>query len=74
MEIEYWFMLAYVVGTLTGWWMFRFTNSDREELIANSCDQFLNLLIAGNCVKVKHLQNGEVEILTIEEATQELDK
>ena len=69
MNVELWYLFAaYTVGTAAGWWMFRFTNSDREELIANSCDQFMQLLIAGDCIRVKHSDDGEIEILTIQEA------
>ena len=42
MEIEYWYMLSYVVGTATGWWMFRFSQAQKEDLIKSSCDQFLH--------------------------------
>ena len=69
MAIEYWYMLSYVVGTVTGWWMFRFTRADKEELITNSCDHFMQLLIAGDCIRVKECEDGELEILTIDEAT-----
>ena len=71
MEIEYWYMLSYVVGTTTGWWMFRFSQSQKEDLIKSSCDHFLQLLIAGDCVRVKECDDGELEILTIAEATAE---
>ena len=67
MAIEYWYMLSYVVGTVTGWWMFRTTRADKEELIKSSCDQFLQLLIAGDCIRVKECEDGELEILTIDE-------
>ena len=69
MDIEYWYMFSYVVGTVTGWWMFRTTRADKEELIKSSCDQFLQLLIAGDCIRVKECEDGELEILTIDEAT-----
>jgi len=72
MAIEYWCMLNYIVGTATGWYMFRSSRGEREELIKQSCDQFLHLLIAGDCVRVRECENGELEILTIQEA-QELD-
>lgn len=68
MNVELWYLFAYTVGTATGWWMFRFTRADKEELIANSCDQFMQLLIAGDCIRVKHSDDGEIEILTIQEA------
>ena len=69
MNVELWYLFAaYTVGTAIGWWMFRFTNSDREELIVNSCDQFMQMLIAGDCIRVKHSDDGEIEILTIQEA------
>lgn len=68
MNVELWYLLAYTVGTATGWWMFRFTRADKEKLIANSCDQFMQLLIAGDCIRVKHSDDGEIEILTIQEA------
>lgn len=71
MAIEYWYMLSYVVGTATGWWMFRTTRAEKEDLIKSSCDQFLQLLIAGDCVRVKHTEDGDIEILTIDEANQE---
>ena len=71
MEIEYWYMLSYVVGTATGWWMFRFSQAEKEDLIKSSCDHFLHLLIAGDCVRVKECEDGELEILTIAEATAE---
>ena len=67
-------MLAYVVGTATGWWMFSFTQAEKENLIKSSCDHFLHLLIAGDCVRVKECDDGELEILTIAEATAESDK
>ncbi len=73
MAIEYWYMLSYVIGTATGWWMFRFTRAEKEDLIANSCDQFLKLLIAGNCIKVKHMDDGEIEILTLDEIQEEAE-
>ncbi len=73
MEANFWFVLAYVVGTATGWYMFRFTRADKAKLIENSVDTFLNLLIAGNCVKVNHLPDGEVEILTVDEVRSELN-
>ena len=73
MDIEYWYILSYIVGTATGWYMFRFTRADKAKLIENSVDAFLNLLIAGNCVKVKYLDNGEVEILTVDEVQSELN-
>ena len=72
MAIEYWYMLSYVVGTVTGWWMFRTTRAEKEELIKDSCDQFMHLLIQGDCIRVKECEDGELEILTIAEA-QELD-
>ena len=72
MAIEYWYMLSYVVGTATGWLMFRTTRAEKEELIKSSCDQFMQLLIAGDCIRVKECEDGELEILTIQEA-QELD-
>lgn len=68
MNVELWYLLAYTVGTATGWWMFRFTRADKEELIVNSCDQFMQMLIAGDCIRVKHSDDGEIEILTIQEA------
>ena len=71
MEIEYWYILSYVVGTATGWWMFRFSQAQKEDLIKSSCDHFLNLLIAGDCVRVKECEDGELEILTIAEANAE---
>ena len=71
MDIEYWYMLSYVVGTASGWWMFRFSQSEKEDLIKSSCDHFLHLLIAGDCVRVKECEDGELEILTIAEATAE---
>ena len=71
MNIEYWYMLSYVVGTATGWRMFRFSQSQKEDLIKSSCDQFLHLLIAGDCVRVKECEDGELEILTIAEANAE---
>ena len=73
MEDNLWLILAYAVGTATGWLMFRFSRADKAKLIENSVDAFLNLLIAGNCVKVKHLDNGEVEILTVDEVRSELN-
>ena len=69
MNVELWYLLAYTVGTATGWWMFRFTRADKEELITNSCDHFMQLLIAGDCIRVKESEDGELEILTIDEAT-----
>jgi hypothetical protein len=73
MEDNIWFIFAYVVGTATGWYMFRFSRAQKAKLISNSVDAFLNLLIAGNCVKVKHLADGEVEILTVDEVRSELN-
>ena len=73
MEDNIWFIFAYVVGTATGWYMFRFSRAQKAKLIANSVDAFLNLLIAGNCVKIKHLADGEVEILTVDEVRSELN-
>ena len=73
MEDNIWFIFAYVVGTATGWYMFRFSRADKAKLISNSVDVFLNLLIAGNCVKIKHLEDGEVEILTVDEVRSELN-
>ena len=73
MEDNIWFILAYVVGTATGWYMFRFSRAQKAKLIANSVDIFLNLLIAGNCVKVNHLEDGEVEILTVDEVRSDLN-
>ena len=73
MEDNIWFIFAYVVGTATGWYMFRFSRAQKAKLIANSVDVFLNLLIAGNCVKVNHLEDGEVEILTVDEVRSELN-
>ena len=73
MEDNIWFIFAYVVGTATGWYMFRFSRADKAKLIANSVDVFLNLLIAGNCVKVNHLADGEVEILTVDEVRSDLN-
>jgi hypothetical protein len=73
MEDNIWFIFAYVVGTATGWYMFRFSRADKAKLIANSVDVFLNLLIAGNCVKVNHLEDGEVEILTVDEVRSDLN-
>jgi hypothetical protein len=73
MEDNIWFILAYVVGTATGWYMFRFSRAQKAELIANSVDVFLNLLIAGNCVKIKHLPDGEVEILTVDDMRSDLN-
>ena len=67
MDIEYWYMFSYVIGTATGWWMFRFSQAEKEDLIKSSCDHFLQLLIAGNCVRVKECEDGELEILTIDE-------
>ena len=74
MDIEYWYMLSYVVGTATGWWMFRFSQSEKEDLIKSSCDHFLHLLIAGDCVRVKECEDGELEILTIAEANEQDSK
>ena len=68
MAIEYWYMLSYVVGTATGWWMFRTTRAEKEDLIKSSCDHFMQLLIAGDCIRVRHTDDGEIEILTIQEA------
>lgn len=73
MEDNIWLILAYGVGTATGWLMFRFSRAQKAKLIENSVDAFLNLLIAGNCVKVKYLDNGEVEILTVDEVQSELN-
>jgi hypothetical protein len=73
MEDNIWFILAYVVGTATGWYMFRFSRAQKAKLIANSVDVFLNLLIAGNCVKIKHLPDGEVEILTVDDIRSDLN-
>jgi len=73
MEDNIWFIFAYVVGTATGWYMFRFSRAQKAKLIANSVDIFLNLLIAGNCVKVNHLEDGEVEILTVDEVRSDLN-
>lgn len=73
MAIEYWYMLSYVVGTATGWWMFRTTRAEKEDLIKSSCDQFMHLLIQGDCIRVKENDDGEVEILTIEEAQKEAE-
>ena len=73
MEDNIWFIFAYVVGTATGWYMFRFSRAQKAKLISNSVDVFLNLLIAGNCVKVNHLEDGEVEILTVDEVRSELN-
>lgn len=73
MEDNIWFILAYVVGTATGWYMFRFSRAQKAKLIANSVDVFLNLLIAGNCVKIKHLPDGEVEILTVDDMRSDLN-
>ena len=72
MAIEYWYMLSYVVGTATGWGMFRTTRAEKGDLIKSSCDQFMHLLIQGDCIRVKENDDGEIEILTIQEA-QELD-
>ena len=44
MDVEYWYMLAYVVGTATGAYMFRFTQADKEDLIKSSCDHFMQSL------------------------------
>ena len=71
MDVEYWYMLAYVVGTATGAYMFRFSQADKEDLIKSSCDHFMQLLIAGDCIRVRHTDDGDIEILTIEEATAE---
>jgi hypothetical protein len=73
MEDNFWLILAYAVGTATGWLMFRFSRAQKAKLIESSVDAFLNLLIAGNCVKVKHLPDGEVEILTVDEVRSELN-
>ena len=73
MEDNIWFIFAYVVGTATGWYMFRFSRAQKAKLISNSVDVFLNLLIAGNCVKVNHLEDGEVEILTVDEVRSDLN-
>ena len=73
MEDNIWLILAYAVGTATGWLMFRFSRAQKAKLIESSVDAFLNLLIAGNCVKVKHLDNGEVEILTVDEVLSEIN-
>lgn len=73
MAIEYWYMLAYVVGTVTGAYMFRFSQADKENLIKSSCDHFMQLLIAGDCIRVRHTDDGDIEILTIEEATAQDD-
>ena len=73
MEDNIWFIFAYVVGTATGWYMFRFSRADKAKLIERSVDAFLNLLIDGNCVKVNHLADGEVEILTVDEVRSELN-
>ena len=69
-----WFILAYVVGTGTGWWMFRTTRAEKEDLIKSSCDQFMNLLIAGDCIRVKECDDGEIEILTYAEGTEADDQ
>lgn len=69
-----WFILAYVVGTATGWWMFRTTRAEKEDLIKSSCDQFMNLLIAGDCIRVKENDDGDVEILTYAEGTEADDQ
>ena len=71
MAIEYWCMLNYIVGTATGWYMFRASRGEREELIKQSCDQFLHLLIAGDCVRVRYTDEGEIEVMTIAEALAE---
>ena len=69
MEIEIWYIwFSYMVGTVVGWWMFRFSQAEREDLIKSSCDHFLHMLIAGDCVRVKECEDGELEILTIQEA------
>ncbi len=73
MEDNIWFILAYVVGTATGWYMFRFSRADKAKLIEHSVDAFLNLLIAGNCLKVNHLPDGEVEILTVDDIRSDLN-
>ena len=74
MAIEYWYMLSYVVGTATGWWMFRTTRAEKEDLIKSSCDQFMHLLIAGDCIRVKECDDGEIEILTYAEGTEADDQ
>jgi len=71
MDIEYWYMLSYVVGTATGWWMFRTTRAEKEDLIKSSCDQFLHLLMAEDCIRVKECEDGDIKILTIAEAMKE---
>lgn len=71
MGIEYWYMLSYVVGTATGWWMFRTTQAEKEDLVKSSCDHFLQLLIAEDCIRVEECEDGDIKILTIAEAMKE---
>ena len=73
MEDNIWFIFAYVVGTATGWWMFRTTRAEKEDLIKSSCDQFMQILIAGDCIRVIECEDGETEILTIDEAQKEAE-
>ena len=73
MAIEYWYMLSYVVGTATGWWMFRTTRAEKEDIIKSSCDHFIQLLIDSDCIRVKESEDGELEILTIDEAQKEAE-
>lgn len=71
MNVEIWYLLAYTVGTATGWWL----NRQREELIVTrSVDVMTKALIDRGCVNYKINDDGELEILTLEEALAESDK
>lgn len=71
MNVELWYLLAYTVGTATGWWL----NRQREEWIVHrSVDVMIKALIDRGCVNYKINDDGELEILTLEEALAESDK
>jgi hypothetical protein len=70
MIVEFWYMVAYVVGTATGWWL----NRQREQMIVHrSVDILTKALIDKGCVNYKISDDGELEILTLEEAEAEWD-
>ena len=65
MNVELWYLLAYTVGTATGWWL----NRQREEWIVHrSVDVMIKALVDRGCVNYKINDDGELEILTLEEA------
>ena len=71
MNVELWYLLAYTVGTATGWWL----NRQREELIVTrSVDVMTKALIDRGCVNYKINDDGELEILTLEEAEADWSK